>query len=140
MLQTAILYPVFVQVLLTFVVLIRMATARGYVIRRNPGSQPDIALGRFSWPEPALMAANNYKNQFELPVLFYALAAFAIMTRSVDYLMVVLAWVFVISRIVHAGVHLGPNILAWRGLSFLVGAIVLMLMWLMLAARLITGV
>jgi hypothetical protein len=142
MLQTAILYPVFIQVLLTFFVLIAMGHARNRSLKESGLTTSDakVALGRNTWSDQALKVSNNYKNQFELPVLFYALAAFAIITRSVDYLMVVLAWVFVISRVIHAGVHIGPNVLRWRGLAFAVGAIVLLAMWLMLAARLITGV
>jgi hypothetical protein len=47
--------------------------------------------------------------------------------------MVVLAWLFVLSRLVHAAIHIGPNIVKWRGLVFILGAIVLLAMWLRLA-------
>ena len=51
---------------------------------------------------------------FQLPVLFYVLTAFAMLTRKADLLFVVLAWVFVVTRLVHAAVHTGPNDLRQR--------------------------
>src|SRR5688500_16385663 len=68
----AILYPVFVQVLLTVVIYVLPSTARARAIRvggkRGGG---DIAMGRFPWPEEAEKRAHSQRNQFELPVLFY---------------------------------------------------------------------
>jgi hypothetical protein len=60
-------------------------------------------------------------------------AAFAMITNGIDILMVALAWAFVLSRVVHAYIHVGPNVLMWRGTAFLVGAIVVLLMWTKLA-------
>ena len=87
--QVAILYPVFVQVLLTFVVL--RPAGRG--ARRAPSAtmdrqrgNPDLAMGRVAWPDDAAKRAANYRNQFELPVLFYAVVAFALITKGADTL------------------------------------------------------
>src|SRR3990172_8227539 len=129
--QVAILYPVFVQVLLPLVVYGLLLSARGRALRaaNRARGNPDPAMGRFAWPDGAQKVANNQRNQFELPVLFYAVVAFALIVRGADLLMVILAWAFVITRIVHAAIHIGPNKVRWRGPAFTAGGIILLVMW-----------
>jgi len=132
--QVAILYPVFVQVLMTFVVYGLLAVARSRALRvagRTRGN-PDLALGRFAWPEDAEKRAHNQRNQFELPVLFYAVTAFALIVGGADLVMVVLAWAFVLTRIAHAAIHIGPNKVRWRSPAFALGLLILAAMWVKL--------
>lgn len=132
--QVAILYPVFVQVLLTFCVYALLTFARSRALKdagRTRGSS-DLAMGRFQWPEDAEKRAANQRNQFELPVLFYAVAAFALVVNGADTLMVVLAWAFVVTRILHAAIHIGPNKVRWRAPAFAAGALILLVMWVKL--------
>jgi hypothetical protein len=128
--QVAILYPVFVQVLLTVVVYLLLLAARARAIgaggKRSGG---DIAMGRYAWPEDAEKRAHNQRNQFELPVLFYAVTAFALILGGADLTMVALAWAFVASRIVHAAIHIGPNRVRWRGPVFILGFLIVTAMW-----------
>lgn len=133
--QVAILYPVIVQALLTMAVLIMMGPARSRSLRESGKTldDADVRTGRLAWSEEATKVARNYENQFELPVLFYAVVAFTMITSGVDLLMVSLAWVFAISRLVHAAIHIGPNVVAWRGAAFLVGFAALVIMWVKLA-------
>ncbi|MEQ1616074.1 MAG: MAPEG family protein [Hyphomicrobiaceae bacterium] len=133
--QTAIVLPVFAQVLLTFVVLIVMALRRRDAFAAGSVKMKDIALGQNAWPDDATQAANNFKNQFETPVLFYVACAFALMTKSVDYAMVVLAWVYVASRVGHALIHLGVNNVMQRFYVYLVGLVALLIMWILLFVR-----
>ncbi len=100
-------------------------------------SDPDVQLGRNAWSERATKLANNYKNQFELPVLFYAVAAFLLITSGVDDLMVALAWVFVLSRIAQTAIHIGPNVVIWRAAAFLVGVVALVAMWVKLTLHIL---
>jgi hypothetical protein len=79
----------------------------------------------------------QFQEQFELPVLFYAGTAFALVTRNVDMAMFLLAWIFVLSRLVHAAVHLGSNVIMWRGSAYLVGFAALVGLWGLLAVRVI---
>jgi hypothetical protein len=138
--QTAILLPVFVQVALTFAVLIAMGLARGRSAKVRRQGLEDLALATDKdWEPAAVQAANNYKNQFEMPVLFYAVSGIAIATRLVDPAMVVLASLFVVSRIGHAIVHIGPNIVKIRGALFLIGVVLLLAMWIVLAWRVFTA-
>ncbi|AWN45881.1 hypothetical protein DK419_05740 [Methylobacterium terrae] len=133
----AVLAPVFVQVLLTFCLLlwtgrVRFAAARAGAVRLK-----DISLGERSWPAPVQQVSNAFANQFELPVLFYVLTGLALATRTADHLFVGLAWLFVLTRIVHAGIYATTNVVIRRFQAFLAGAIVLMAMWLVFAATIL---
>ena len=141
MTQVAILYPVFVQVLLVLVVGLSMAVARGRAVKtidRQRGN-PDLAMGRFDWPDDAAKRAANFRNQFEVPVLFYAVVAFALITKGADTLMIALAWLFVITRIVHAAIHIGPNKVRWRSPAFVLGFVIVIIMWVKLAIHIATA-
>ena len=129
--QVAILYPVFVQVLLTLSVycLLSLARFRAIAAAGRPAGKGDVAMGRYPWPDHALKLANNQRNQFELPVLFYAAAAFALMVSAADATMVTLAWAFAASRVVHAAIHIGPNRIRWRGPVFALGFLIVAAMW-----------
>jgi hypothetical protein len=128
--QVVILYPVFVQVLLTVVVYGLLLAARSRAIRvAGRQRSGDIAMGRYAWPEDAEKRAHNQRNQFELPVLFYAVVAFAMVIGAVDTTLVALAWAFVASRVVHAAIHIGPNKIRWRGPVFVLGFLIVTAMW-----------
>lgn len=131
-----ILLPVFVQVGLIFFILSWMARQR-FVALKSGVAYADIALGERVWPPRAQQAANSYLNQFEIPVLFFALVPLAIITRKADLLFVALEWLFVLSRIAHAYVHLGRNYVPIRGPLFGVGALILMAMWIVFALRIL---
>jgi hypothetical protein len=139
--QVAILFPVFVQVLLVVVVGMLMAVARARAIKtmdRQRGN-PDLAMGRVDWPDDAAKRAANYRNQFEVPVLFYAVVAFALLTKGADSLMVLLAWLFVLTRLVHAAIHIGPNKVRWRSPAFALGFLIVTIMWIKLAMHVATA-
>ena len=131
----AVLLPVFVQVFVTFVLMFSMAHARVGALRRREVEIPDIALRQPAWPERATQVANAFHNQLELPLLFYVLVILALFTRKTDTFFVVLAWMFVASRLVHAGIHVTSNDVQRRFFAFLVGAIILLIMWVIFALR-----
>ena len=56
------------------------------------------------WPKDALAVGNAWLNQFEVPVLFYVLTILALITKQADVLFVVMAWIFVLMRLLQAGV------------------------------------
>jgi hypothetical protein len=103
------LLPVFVQVALTFALLFRMGRMRTRAISRGEVKIRDIALGQPAWPEAIIKAARAFHNQLETPPLFYAWAAFTLITHKMDWLGLGLAWLFVAVRMVHAYVHSTSN-------------------------------
>jgi hypothetical protein len=135
----AILLPLFVEVALTFVLLFWMGGARFAAVQRGDVHPRDIALGQPNWPKRETQIANAYHNQLELPVLFYVLTILAIVTRHADLLFVVLAWLFVVLRLVHVTIHITSNRLAQRFAAFAAGAVVLALMWAIFILRIVLG-
>ena len=135
-----ILLPLFVQVGLTFVLLYWMGGLRVAAIRRGEVKMRDIALGQPGWPERPTKVANCYRNQFELPVLFYVLVVLAIFTRKADLVFVIMSWLFVLLRLVHAYIHVTSNHVGHRFYAFLAANIVLLLMWIIFAVRILAGV
>ena len=132
-----VLLPVFVLVGLTFVLLLWMVGARRGALVGGETKIRDIALGQPNWPARATQIGNCYANQFELPLLFYVLIALALPLRHADLIIVLLSWVFVVLRFVHAGIFVTSNDLGRRSTVWLVGAIVLLAMWIYLALKIL---
>mgnify|MGYP003694199919 CR=1 FL=1 len=85
--QVAILYPVFVQVLLV----VARAACRWRWRARAPSRPWTASAATPTWPWAASpgrtmrpSAPPTIRNQFELPVLFYAVVAFALITKGAD--------------------------------------------------------
>jgi len=132
--------PLFVEVALTFVLLYWMAYVRTRAIRIGEIKAQNIALREPNWPPGITQVGNAYHNQLELPVLFYVLTILSLVTRHADLLFVVLAWIFVASRIVHAYIHVTDNNVNRRGPIFGLGALVLTIMWLVFMVRILLGI
>ncbi|MBK8008632.1 MAG: MAPEG family protein [Rhizobiales bacterium] len=134
-----VLLPVFVLVLLTLILALWMGYERNRVVYSREVKIKDIALTKENWPEQAKKVSNAYHNQYELPVLFYVLTAFALITKKADLIFLVLSWVFVISRLVHAYIHTTSNRVPRRFFAYLVGLVVLTIMWIYFAFQILTG-
>ena len=132
-----VLLPVFVLVGLTFALLLWMASARSRAITGREISLKDIALGQPNWPERATQIANCFRNQFEVPLLFYALIALALPLRHADLFIVLMSWVFVVTRFAHAGIFVTSNDVRTRSLAWFAGVIVVFVMWLYFALKIL---
>ena len=98
---------------------------------------PDIALGEPNWPKATTQIANCYRNQFELPVLFYVLLALALPLRRADLFIVLMSWVFVVTRFAHAGVFASSNDSGRRSAVSLASVLVLLAMWIYFALKML---
>jgi len=85
-------------------------------------------------PDAVNYPANNFKNLFELPVLFYGLCLFLYVTGSVDKTYVIAAWLFFAFRVLHSIVHCTSNIVMLRFYLYLAAALAL---WFMLGRAVI---
>jgi hypothetical protein len=133
----AVLLPVFVLIGLAFALLMGMAVARTRSLRSGETRFEDIALREPNWSMRATQIANCFSNQFEVPVLFYVLIALALPLRHADLVIVVLSWVFVLTRFVHAGIFVTSNNVPQRGMAWFAGVVVLMAMWIYFALRIL---
>jgi len=133
-----ILLPLFVEVILTLVLLFWMAALRTGDFSSGAVQPERIALREPNWPRRTTQVANAFANQFELPVLFYVLTILEYVTHLAGIVFVVLAWVFVIFRILHAYVHVTSNIVRLRGALYGVAALVLAIMWAIYIVQVLT--
>jgi hypothetical protein len=133
----SVLLLVFVLVGLTFALLLSMAGARRRALVSGGTKIRDIALGQQNWPVQATQIGNCYRNQFELPLLFYALIALALPLRHADLFIVLMSWVFVVTRFAHAGIFVTSNDLRQRSLAWFAGALVLFAMWVYFVLRIL---
>jgi hypothetical protein len=132
-----VLLPVFVLVGLTFALLLWMAGARREALVSRETKISDIALGQPNWPTRATQVGNCFKNQFELPVLFYILIALAAPLRHADLFIVLMSWVFVVTRFAHAGIFVTSNDLNRRSLTWFAGVLVVFAMWIYFALKIL---
>lgn len=135
-----VLLPVFVLVLLSFILMLRMFFVRTSALKNREVRVSEIAVGQKAWPTKATQVSNAYGNQFELPVLFYALVALALPLRQADLIFVLLSWVFVVTRYLHAGIYATSNNLKARFSAFAAGALVLLIMWVYFALKLLLAI
>jgi hypothetical protein len=135
---TSLLLPVFVQVALTFALMGWMWKLRIGALKSREVTFKDIALREPAWPARVTQVGNCFHNQLELPVLFYVLVAFILITRTNDIIFVVLAWVFVAARLVHAYIHTGSNDVQSRFYAIAVSLLVLIAMWVIFAVRILS--
>ena len=133
-----ILLPLFVEVILTLVLWSWMAVLRTRDFNSGAVQPDNIALREPNWPKRTTQLANAFANQFELPVLFYVLTILEYVTHLAGIVFVVLAWVFVIFRLLHAYVHVTSNIVRLRGALYGVGAFVLIIMWVIYIVEVLT--
>ena len=132
-----VLLPVFILIGLTFALLLWMVGARRNALVGGETKIRDIALGQPNWPVRATQIGNCFKNQFELPLLFYILIALALPLRHADLFIVLMSWVFVVTRFVHAGIFVTSNDLGRRSLAWFAGVLVLLAMWLYFALKIL---
>src|SRR3954464_12663522 len=114
-----------------------MAGARRRALVSGGTKIRDIALGQQNWPVQATQIGNCFSNQFEVPLLFYFLIALALPLRHADLFIVLMSWVFVVTRFAHAGIFVTSNNIQQRSLAWFSGVLVLFAMWIYFALKLL---
>lgn len=137
--QTAIFWPMLAQVLLVYIVYLVMLKRRYFAVRSGEAKISQYKV-RSTEPASSVTVANNLINQFELPVLFHVLCLALFVTNGVNYLTLTLMWLFVVTRYVHARVHLTRNYLLHRSRAFFLGAGILLVAWIWFALHLLGAV
>ncbi|AZO24169.1 hypothetical protein EJ070_28070 [Mesorhizobium sp. M1E.F.Ca.ET.045.02.1.1] len=133
--QTAIFWPMLAHVLLVYIVYLVMLKRRYLAVKSGEAKISQYKV-RSTEPASSVTVANNLINQFELPVLFHVLCLALFVTNGVNYLTLVLMWLFVVTRYVHAWVHLTRNYVLHRSRAFFLGAGILLVAWIWFALHL----
>ncbi|TKR33422.1 hypothetical protein FCE95_03720 [Luteimonas gilva] len=136
---TAMLWPVFALVGLTFAVWCRMFVVRiGQMKRERIHPQSVATSAQAAARLTDSRVADNLRNLFELPVLFYAAALVALFAGLATPALLSLAWLFVALRFAHSAIHCTYNKVMHRFVAYLAGGVVLWLLWAYLAFLLLT--
>ena len=127
-----ILLPTFALVALVFIVWLVLFVQRFGHIKRNPPRKEDFDTGdaAMRYFEPVEMPANNLRNLFEMPVLFFALVPLLMITHHANHLQVLLAWIYVALRVLHSVIHIFVRKVQTRFMVYLLSCIVLSVMWI----------
>ena len=133
--QDLILWPLAAQVLLVLLLFIRLGQVKARAFAGGLIDPAVTALDNDAWPDEVRKVANNIRNQFQVPVLFFVLTLALFARGSVDLLALAIAWLFVASRLVHSYIHIGSNYVPNRTRVFTVGVLcVLVLLGLLVRA------
>lgn len=131
--EKLILLPVFVQVLLTSVVMVLMGRRR---IRAAKNKEISVAafktMNLTGANEQVIATSRNFDNQFQMPMLYLFSVLFTLQLGLADVAYVALGAAYVLLRIVHTAVHIGSNTVRLRFNVFLLSCAVLWVIWLRL--------
>ncbi len=125
---SSILLPVLIQISLTLVVFLVLGARKSKAIKAGGVDRTKTALDNSAWPEEVVKVSNNIANQFQTPVIFYVLCIMFYTTNTVTTAVLALAWVYSVSRIAHAFVHITSNFVPARLSIFFIGVVCLIVM------------
>lgn len=126
----AIFLPALAMVGLTFIVWIRMYVVRIGQMQRERIHPQSIAMSaQIAQRLSDTRASDNFRNLFELPVLFYAALCAAALTGQGTMAVLALAWLFVALRVLHSLIQCGYNKVMHRFWVYIAGALVLWVLW-----------
>jgi hypothetical protein len=135
----AIFVPMLATMALTAVVWFYMYARRIPAMRRaglsaQTYTTPDSISQHL--PDDVNFSANNLKNLFEVPTVFYGLCLYLYVSGNVDAAYVGAAWIFFVFRALHSVVHCTSNIVMLRFTLYVAAALAL---WFMLGRALIAA-
>lgn len=127
----ATIWPVIAHVALVFCLYLLLSMRRMRAVREGRARPEQFRENREEPPE-SLVVKNAVANQFELPVLFYAVSILLYLVDADNPVTVAGGWLFVALRYAHAYVHVTSNRLRYRRPLFIAGLAVLGLLWIWL--------
>lgn len=133
-----ILMPGVAMVALTFVVLMTMFRRRVAEMKRERIHPQAVATSAQSAARLTDCGpADNFRNLFELPVLFYFALLVCAITGLHDIATLALAWAFVSARALHSAIQCSYNKVMHRFRAYVLGAAILLALWVRLAIHLV---
>ena len=130
--------PVLVQILITITGFMLLGVRKTRAVKTGQVDLDKTALDNDAWPDYVLMVSNNIRNQFQVPVLFYVLCFLLYSIDAVSTTVLYLAWAFVISRAIHAYIHMSSNFVPARFSVFTIGFLIMVAMFVFAAIALVS--
>jgi len=131
--STLLFWPILLQVILTISIYVRLLVVKRRAFAAKEVDRKRVSVDPFAWPDSVIVVNNNLINQFQVPVLFYVVSIVLVQLDAADPLSVGAAWIFALSRLAHAYVHLGSNHVPYRMRLCSLG------LWMVLAMSLSAG-
>ncbi|MHB8622202.1 MAG: MAPEG family protein [Sulfuricaulis sp.] len=128
--QTSIVFPCLAMVGITAVVWLRLYFERIGEMRSKRIRPQTIATSRQAGDIlKNTKASDNFRNLFEVPVLFYVLCLLALDLQAVTPLLLGGAWVFVALRALHSFIHCTYNRVMHRFPVYVLSTLILFALW-----------
>lgn len=124
--QNLIFLPLLLQVTVTFAVYISLGRAKEAAIKNQEVDLERRGTHDDAWPVSVQKINHNIRNQFETPVLFYVLVIILWLMNAAGIVAQCIAWLFAITRVLHAYEHTGSNFIPRRKRLFQAGVVLLM--------------
>lgn len=138
MIDTSIFYPAVAMAALTFAVSIRLLFFRMDTMRRERIHPQSVATsGAMAARIADTRIADNFRNLFELPVLFYLALMVAAVSGLATPTVFALSWAFVATRVVHSAIHCTYNKVMHRFYAYIAGWALLVGLWVVIAMGLV---
>ena len=126
----SIILPVIALVLLTAVVWVRLYVERIRELKQRRIDPQSLATSASAGQTmQRVQASDNFRNLFEVPVLFYALCAVLASAQHVSSFFVIGAWVYVALRYLHSFIHLTYNRVIHRFAVYVLSTVILFVLW-----------
>ena len=113
-----ILWPLVAQVILVILLFILLGQVKDRARAAGAIDLEVTALDNDAWPDEVRQVANNIRNQFQVPVLFFALVLALYAHGSADVYAIVMSWIFVATRVMHSAIHISSNFVPARTRAF----------------------
>jgi hypothetical protein len=96
--------------------------------RRNAVANKEVRARHFKayqgeTTEDLAIVQNHFNNQFQVPILFFIVSILCIQQKNVTNLTLIMASLFVLSRICHTLIHLGQNHPLKRAFVYFLGVL-----------------
>ncbi|HEX5340263.1 MAG TPA: MAPEG family protein [Gammaproteobacteria bacterium] len=133
----SIFIPMLVLVFWTFVIMLFLGYKRFSAVAAKRMKFGYLKVGESEKvPDDVQLASRNFSNLFEMPVLFYTVCISAYAVHQAGDALIVLAWCYVVLRIVHSLIHVTYNHMTHRFLVYATSCLLLLVMWIVFAANL----
>lgn len=120
------------MVILTMIVAMAMLWSRIQAARAGQIDRRYFKTAEGPAPEQVVKTARHFTNLFELPVLYYTACSLALVIGISGTAIHIWAWLFVAARAAHAIIHIGPNKVYPRMISYQLGWVAVFAIWILL--------
>tara|TARA_B000000557_G_scaffold146007_1_gene118465 strand:+ start:1919 stop:2332 length:414 start_codon:yes stop_codon:yes gene_type:complete len=119
--KNLIIYPTLLNVILVFLLYTKNTLDNRKAVKSKSLKMSYFKVYNGKVPDYVAVSRQTLKNQFELPMLFYFLISIILYFDQVFLIDLFFAWLFVISRYLHAYIRLSSNKIKHRSITFQIG-------------------